>query len=39
LVMLNCLTESMLERQSGIIFFTFFSLFFYLQVKPRQPIN
>jgi hypothetical protein len=35
-VMADCLTESMLERQAGIIFFTFFAIFFYLQTKQNS---
>ena len=39
MVMLNCLTESMLERQAGIVFFTFFSIFFYLHIKQRTIVH
>lgn len=36
LISLNGMTESILERQAGILFFVFFSVFFYLQLKAKN---
>ncbi len=39
IILLNAMTESILERQAGILFFTAFNTCFYLRLRFRNSIN
>jgi O-antigen ligase len=39
LILLNCLTESILERQAGIIFFAGFNTCFYVLMRYGNPVK
>jgi len=36
IVLMNCMTESILEVQKGVLFFAFFNTWFYQRIKTRE---